>query len=125
MERLPYIDEHVTEVDVNRAETWSTLVREWGGDARRPFFSVDEAIPPRRLALKGHHPFAVYMVVFELAEVGPQRTRVAARTWADFPGMSGKVYRALVIGTGGHRVAVHLMLKRIAAAARRASVAAP
>ena len=60
----------------------------------------------------------MYQLVFELADDGPRRTRLRAVTWADFPGVKGKVYRALVIGTGGHRVVVRLMLKRIAAAAR-------
>ena len=34
------------------------------------------------------------------------------------PGVAGKVYRALVIGSGGHRIVVRRMLKRIAAEAR-------
>ncbi|HEY1441296.1 MAG TPA: hypothetical protein VGF65_10755, partial [Mycobacterium sp.] len=63
--------------------------------------------------------FAVYRWVFELdaAPDDTARTRVRALTWADFPGIHGKIYRALVIGTGGHRVAVRWTLKRIAATA--------
>jgi len=45
------------------------------------------------------------------------RTRLRALTWADFLGIHGKIYRALVIGTGAHRVAVRWTLKRIAATA--------
>src|SRR6202012_3258646 len=57
--------------------------------------------------------------VFDLAPLdASDRTRVRSATWADFPGVHGKIYRALVIGTGGHRVAVRWTLKRIAAAAR-------
>jgi hypothetical protein len=41
--------------------------------------------------------------------------RLRALTFAAFPGLHGKVYRALVIGSGGHRVVVRRMLKRIAA----------
>jgi hypothetical protein len=114
MERLPYIDEHATSVHASRDDTWSALRRVM---AAPPGFVLDEAAPPARLAFKGRHPFAVYRLVFELDELGPQRTRLRALTWAVFPGRRGKVYRALVIGTGGHRVAVNLMLGRIAAAA--------
>jgi Protein of unknown function (DUF2867) len=83
-------------------------------------FVLDEARRPERFALKGRHPFAVYRWVFELdpligVEAG--RTRLRASTWADFPHLHGRVYRAFVIGTGGHRVAVRWTLKRVAAAA--------
>jgi hypothetical protein len=124
MERLPYIDEHAIAVEANREDTWSALLRVLCRDPHDPStvpigFVLDEARPPDRFALKGRHPFAVYRWVFELdsAPDDRPRTRVRALTWADFPGMRGKVYRALVIGTGGHRVAVRWTLKRIAATA--------
>jgi hypothetical protein len=129
MECLPYIDEHVITVDANRADTWSALVRLWCDDphdacrVRSPFFSLEETVPMHRLALVGRHLFAVYRLVFELDDRGPGRTRLAARSWADFPGVPGKVYRAIVIGTGGHRVAVRRLLKHIAAGARARKVA--
>jgi Protein of unknown function (DUF2867) len=121
MERLPYIDEHAITVDANREETWSALLRVMCRDPRDPStvltgFALDEARAPERFALKGRHPFAVYRWVFELDNAAAG-TRVRSATWAAFPGMHGKVYRALVIGTGGHRVAVRRMLKRIAAEA--------
>jgi hypothetical protein len=129
MECLPYIDEHVISVEANRADTWSALLMLWCHDphdasaVRTRFFSLDETVPMHRLALTGRHPFAVYRLVFELDDEGPGRTRLCARTWADFPGFHGKVYRALVIGTGGHRIAVRRLLKRIAAEARARGVA--
>jgi Protein of unknown function (DUF2867) len=121
MERLPYIDEHAITVDANRDETWSALLRVMCHDPHDPTtvptgFALDEARRPERFALKGRHPFAVYRWVFELDEEAPQRTRLRAATWADFPGVHGKIYRTLVIGTGGHRVVVRWTLKRIAAA---------
>jgi hypothetical protein len=121
MERLPYIDEHAITVAANREDTWSALLRVMCRDAGDPTsvptgFVLDEARRPARFALKGRHPFAVYRLVFEL-EPESVGTRVRALTWAAFPGMHGKVYRALVIGTGAHRVVVGMMLKRIAAAA--------
>ena len=123
MERLPYIDEHAITVEANREETWSALLRVMCRDPHDPStvpigFVVDEARAPERFALKGRHPFAVYRLVFELADEAPQRTRLRALTWAAFPGVHGKVYRALVIGTGAHRIAVRGMLKRIAGRAR-------
>ena len=129
MERLPYIDEHAITVDAGRADTWSALLRVMCRDPGDPStvptgFVLDEARPPARFALKGRHPFAVYRWVFELDPlVGTEpagRTRVRAATWAAFPGVHGKIYRALVIGTGGHRAAVRWTLKRIARAAEQA-----
>jgi uncharacterized protein DUF2867 len=121
MERLLYIDEHAITIDANREDTWSALLRVVCRDPHDPStvpigFGLDEARPPERFALKGRHPFAVYRWVFELDTQPAGRTRVRALTWADFPGIHGKTYRALVIGTGAHRVAVRWTLKRIAAA---------
>lgn len=123
MERLPYIDEHAITIEVNRADTWSALLRVMCRDPRDATtvpvgFVLDEARAPARFALKGRHWFAVYRWVFELDDVdGGARTRLRATTWAAFPGIHGKAYRALVIGSGGHRVAVRWVLKRIAAQA--------
>jgi hypothetical protein len=130
MERLPYIDEHAISIDADRAATWSALLRVMCRDPKDPAtvpigFALDEAKPYERFVLKGRHPFSVYRWVFELADDGPDHTRLSAGTWAAFPGVRGKVYRALVIGSGGHRVVVRLMLKRIAAAARPRGAAVP
>jgi Protein of unknown function (DUF2867) len=120
MERLPYIDEHAITIAADRAETWSALLRVMRYDPEVPStipagFALEESRPPERLALKGRHPFAVYRWVFELDAEAPQRTRIRSATWADFPGLHGKIYRALVIGSGGHRVVVRWTLRRIAA----------
>ncbi|MET9029753.1 hypothetical protein ABZW96_29635 [Nocardia sp. NPDC004168] len=80
-------------------------------------FVVDSVAEPHRLALRGQHWFSKYALIFELDEEGPGRTRVRARSYGDFPGLHGRIYRALVVGTGGHRLAVRQMLRRIAAAA--------
>ncbi|WAJ45889.1 DUF2867 domain-containing protein [Mycobacterium sp. Aquia_216] len=125
MERLPYIDEHAITVDANRVDTWSALLRVMCHDPHDPTgvpigFVLDDAQEPERLALKGRHAFAVYRWVFELDPlngIAPSgRTRVRATTWADFPGLHGKIYRALVIGSGAHRVVTRWTLKRVAAA---------
>ncbi|MEE6135500.1 hypothetical protein SKC41_04040 [Mycobacterium sp. 050128] len=124
MERLPYIDEHAITIDANRAVTWSALLCVLCRDPRDPGgvpigFVLDEARAPERLALKGRHLFAVYRWVFELEAEAADRTRMRAITWAAFPGVHGRIYRALVIGTGAHRVVTRGTLKRIAAAALR------
>jgi hypothetical protein len=76
-------------------------------------FRVTAADPGRELALLGRHRFSTYALVFHLEETGEGRTRVRAETWARFPGPAGVVYRALVIGTGGHRVAVRHLLAQV------------
>jgi Protein of unknown function (DUF2867) len=121
MERLPYIDEHAITVDANREETWSALLRVMCRDPRDPStvptgFALDEARAPERFALKGRHPFAVYRWIFELDNAA-HGTRLRSATRAAFPGIHGKVYRTLVIGSGVHRIVVRRMLKRIAAEA--------
>jgi hypothetical protein len=121
MERLPYIDEHAISVGANRDDTWSALLRVMCRDPRDPStvppgFVLDEARAPERFALKGRHPFAIYRWVFELDDLAHD-TRLRSATWAAFPGLHGKVYRALVIGSGGHRVVVRRMLRRVAATA--------
>lgn len=122
MERLPYIDEHAITIDADRADTWSALLRVMCHDpherAAVPIgFVLDEAREPERFALKGRHLFAVYRWVFELDAEAAGRTRVRAATWAAFPGVHGKIYRALVIGTGAHRVVTRRTLKRVATVA--------
>lgn len=122
MERLPYIDEHAITIPANRADTWAALLRVMCREPHDPStvpvgFVLDEARAPARFALKGRHWFAVYRWVFELDELGGGApTRLRSATWAAFPGARGKVYRALVIGTGAHRVLVRWTLKRVAAA---------
>lgn len=122
MKRLPYIDEHATTVDADAATTWAAVLRVLCASPTNPHapfgFRIGETRPRERLVLAGHHPFAVYDWVFELDPITPQRTRVRSQTWADFPGLHGKIYRALVIGSGGHRVAVRWMLRRIATTIR-------
>lgn len=122
MERLPYIDEYAIAVPADRATTWAAVLRAICRDphdpATVPFgFVLEEAAEPQRFALKGRHWFATYRLVFELGDLSNGATRLAAQTWAAFPGFKGRVYRALVIGSGGHRVVVRRMLNRISALA--------
>jgi hypothetical protein len=120
MERLPYIDEHAISVPAAAADTWSAVLRRMCRNPDDPTppvgFRIEEATAPERLALKGRHLFAVYRLVFEL-DSEREGVRLRALTFADFPGPHGRVYRALVIGTGVHRIVVRRMLNRIAAEA--------
>jgi hypothetical protein len=123
MKRLPYIDEHAISISADRAAAWHGLLQVMCRDPRDPAtvpmgFVLGEAVPGERLALKGRHPFSIYQLVFELAGLG-EETQVRAITRAAFPGMHGRIYRALVIGTGGHKIVVRRMLRRIAEAAQR------
>ncbi|QVI22729.1 hypothetical protein KHQ06_06920 [Nocardia tengchongensis] len=122
MERLPYIDEYSRIVTADRAQAWAALLRT---TCKNPDdlttlprgFVLDEADPPNRLVTKGRHWFSRYRLSFRLDEVDPTHTRVTAITHAVFPGIHGRIYRALVIGTRLHRLVVWDLLRRIAVAA--------
>ncbi|OBJ91692.1 hypothetical protein A9W97_12020 [Mycobacterium gordonae] len=119
MKRLPYIDEHAIAIHATPEQVWAALLAKTCRDPADPStvplgFTLEEATPPRRLALKGRHPFAAYRLVYELDPDG-DGVRLRALTFAAFPGWHGKLYRALVIGSGGHRIVVRHLLRRVAA----------
>ncbi|MFE3290841.1 hypothetical protein [Rhodococcus sp. NPDC059234] len=121
MERLPYIDEHARSIDANRDRAWTALLRVMCKDPNDPSaprgFRLDSADAPARLALSGWHWFSRYALIFELDEEDPSHTRIRAQSWAEFPGLHGRIYRALVIGSGGHQVVVRRLLRQVADAA--------
>ena len=100
-----------------------TRVGEWTTQAAIgdtiPGFAVAECEPGRLLTLRGSHRFSRYELRFELDARDPRTVEVHATTSAAFPGGLGKMYRALVIGTGGHRIAVRRMLASVARRAER------
>ena len=119
---LPFIDAHEIVLATDVARAWARLL----AVVSRAFllsgrgFPGREEMPPRALVLSGEHPFAVYVLRFDLEEVpgdggAPTRTLVRATTFARFKGRSGAVYRALVIGTGAHAVIVRRFLASTAA----------
>ena len=138
MGRLPYIDEFATRVDAPAERVWEAITRvlraelkgatplvrvlgatpaarsgDWNGDltgATVPGFAVASADRPQRLELRGRHRFASYALVF-LIDGGSVR----AQTYATVPGVKGRAYRALVIGSGAHGVVTRRLLRRIAA----------
>ncbi|WP_280443608.1 hypothetical protein [Nocardia brasiliensis] len=121
MERLSYIDEHARSIAANRDRVWQALLKVVCKDPADPAtvpagFVLDGANAPSKLALSGQHWFSRYALIFELDEPDANRTRIRARSLANFPGLHGKIYRALVIGSGGHRLVMRRLLRRIEAA---------
>jgi hypothetical protein len=147
---LPHVDVHQVEVGAEPAAAWRAVSDAMGSDpglltrlgARalgcrevvpggpRPLaegstlcgFRVVRAEPPNELALEGSHRFSDYDLTFRVETAGPGRSRIWAATHAHFPGPLGRLYRAAVIGTGGHVLAMRRLLRGIA---RRAERAAP
>jgi len=138
MEQLPFIDEHSQRVDAPADAVWMALLkvlrRRMGGSARIarilgcdpaqgtaefagrpgeavPGFRVVASEPGRRLALRGRHRFANYALTFVV-----DGDRLRAQTHAAFPGVLGRLYRAAVIGSGGHRLVTQRLLRQVARA---------
>jgi hypothetical protein len=143
MTTLPFIDEHSVDVAASPDAVWAALGRTVGQQSRLPVravatvlgtdpraprgdplvlgstipgFRVTAAVRGERIVLSGRHRFSEYELVFELT-ARADGTRLSALTYARFPGPHGRAYRALVIGSGGHRIAVRRMLRGIAGAA--------
>lgn len=131
---LPYVDEHVIRIAVSRELVWTALQRyvltslHLGegnllarilGTEPRAGFEVSESVRAERLTLVGRHPFSRYMLAFELTDVMRGTTQLRAQTYAVFPGVRGRIYRALVIGTHAHLAATRHILRSI----RRQSIA--
>jgi hypothetical protein len=138
---LPFIDEHRERVTAPAADVWaalvtgitrglgtSTLSAVLGTEPRHasggpfatgstlPGFAAAEVVPERLIRLTGRHRFSRYELLFTLTEE-PGGTVLAARSLAEFPGLLGSVYRALVISSGAHRMLVRRLLagvKRVA-----------
>ncbi len=143
MDQLPFIDTHSRRIDAPPELVWTALIATvrrmvprlpdwligaWGlrpatargawdgavkvGD-RMPGFSAAEVLAPERLTLRGSHRFSVYELGFELERSAAGTTMLRATSSAAFPGFKGRVYRALVIESGGHRVAVRRLLASV------------
>ena len=130
---LPYVDTHAVEVAAARGPAWDA-VRRFAertlltpGGVLRPLlgtdppagFEIATTIPRERLELVGRHRFSRYVLAFQLGDGAAGATRIAAETYAEFPGIHGRAYRALVIGTGLHAVATRRMLRAIRQGAER------
>lgn len=120
---LPFVDEHRTHIAQPRPKVWAVLDRYAARSLRLPpplarvlgtnppaGFERGTVVPPERLDLVGRHRFSTYLLRFEL-EDDEGATVLRARTYAAFPGLRGRVYRTLVIGSGGHALSVRRMLR--------------
>jgi hypothetical protein len=147
---LPFIDEHAVEVAASPDRVWEairqTASRSFGGQRAELFarllgaeahprgdpgtpgstivgFRVARAEVPVELALEGEHRFSRYALSFHVEALADDRSRVRAETRAAFPGLHGRAYRALVIGTGGHVLVVNRLLRAVRARAERLQAA--
>ncbi len=139
---LPRIDEHTAIIAASVDETWQALTDSvadtfTGGRAALyarlvgcadtaaspppivegstiPGFIVSQLVPGRTLELTGRHRFSAYRLALRLEPAGPGRTRLSAETCAQFPGLTGGLYRLLVIGTRFHVLAVRRILAGVA-----------
>ena len=135
---LPFVDEHQVLVSAPADAVWRSLTaqvnRSFGGagtvahllgtqprrgagtpldqGATLPGFRVAEAVPGSFARLTGRHRFSRYALTLTLA-ARPDGTLLSARTDAAFPGPHGRLYRALVIGSGAHRLFVRRLLDAV------------
>ena len=137
---LPYIDTHTVTVaaaaeaafdavahTIPRAGSrgaFSLYARLVGCEDGKPFV-VAESRRPAELVLTGRHRFSRYQLAFQFVPDGPSRTVLSAATRAEFPGLGGRLYRAAVIGSGGHRLAMRAMLAELRRRAERGSRSGP
>ena len=144
---LPRIDQHAVVVQAPVSRSWAAVIHVVGvrlsrrtsrvlatalacadrtsiGDpeavgATLPGFRVARSQPLSTWSLEGEHHFARYALSFHLDQVDDARSRVRAESRAAFPGREGTVYRALVIGSRGHVIAVRSILRAIKRHAER------
>lgn len=145
---LPRIDEHSTSIEASPDVVWNALLRvvegsfassttarvarllgcaDVEGSGPRPLaagsafpgFHVAAARPPQELSLAGRHRFSDYALIFRLDDLGEGRSRLRAETRADFPGLRGRAYKAMVIDTRVHVVVTRRLLGAARARAER------
>ncbi len=123
MEPLPFIDSHDITIAAPADEVFRALAAQV---ERTPMlgkrgFPERGSLPPRELALAGQHRFARYSLRFVLSPE-TDGTRVTATTHADFGRGAGRIYRALVIGSGGHAYVVRRFLRQLRASVEKAAL---
>ncbi|HEV2369338.1 MAG TPA: hypothetical protein VGR90_05650 [Acidimicrobiales bacterium] len=146
-ESLPLVDVHSLDVASPPEQVWRALLNVIRGfranraasvaatalgcgDRRStgPFPAVESSMPgfhlvrstaPEEMTLEGEHRFARYRLTFRIQDLGPAGSRLHAESRAEFPGPVGTLYRALVVGSGGHVIAVRQILRLVARTARR------
>jgi hypothetical protein len=141
-EELPHVDQHAVLVEASPEDVWLVLVEtvarafsapasvvatrilgcdqiEVGGPrplaagSTIPGFEVSNATSARELTLVGRHRFSRYALIFRIEVLDANRSRLGAETRAVFPGSTGRLYRAAVIGCGLHGVSVRRLLAAV------------
>jgi hypothetical protein len=127
MEDLPLIDVHSASVAAPPEAVFDALERmgprvgtdpvsrsyaRLVGTEDRGAFHVARSERPSTVVWGGSHRFSRFELVWRIEPRNGQSV-LQAETWAAFPGLGGRLYRAAVIGTGGHRVAMRLLLSSI------------
>ena len=125
---LPYVDEHRTHIAAPKDVVWDALRRyvdsllrerrgSWLGlllgTEPRAGFEIVHAVTGRQLAMAGRHRFSQYRLEFDLSDIPNGETLLGARTYAAFPGVHGRAYRALVIGSRAHVIATRHILRSV------------
>ena len=124
---LPLLDERVAIVDADRDAVWqavrtcagrlsdsphAALGRLLGAEPVSGFRIADE-LEGESVTLEGRHHFASYRLILETYAHGGSSTELRVRSLADFRGASGQVYRALLMGTRGHVLAVRHLIRTV------------
>jgi hypothetical protein len=137
---LPFVDEHGVDVAAAPEVVWDSVRRATEGSFSSPTvrfarllgcepaaasgprplaegstipgFAVARAEPNSELALVGRHRYSEFALVFRLDAAG-EGTRLRAETRARFPGVSGRLYRAAVIGTRAHVLVTMRLLNAV------------
>ncbi|MGH2922847.1 MAG: hypothetical protein ACRDKH_02305, partial [Solirubrobacterales bacterium] len=78
-------------------------------------------IEPAALALEGEHRFSRYGLIWSVEPTRDRKTLLRAETRAEFRGVKGRIYRALVIGTRLHVLAVRRLLGAVKRRAEKAA----
>ena len=147
-EGLPHVDEHSLQIAAGPDTAWEALLRVVEGSFEStptqrmarllgcadvvasgprplaagssfPGFHVELADRPRQLTLVGSHRFSDYALIFRLDDLDGANTRLRAETRAVFPGLKGRVYRSLVIGTRLHVLVTRRLLTAVKQRAER------
>ena len=80
---------------------------------RAPWISRGQVRSADGVGARGRASLPALSPTFRIAPVDSEHCRVAARSSAEFPGLHGMVYRAVVIGSGGHAIGVRNILRSI------------
>jgi hypothetical protein len=145
---LPHVDEHSVSIEASADAVWEALLRVVEGSFASPMssrgarllgcedvaaagprplstgsalpgFHVEAADPQRELVLAGGHYFSDYALIFHLDETSGAGTKLRAETRAAFPGLKGRAYRTMVIGTRLHVLVTRRMIVAVKRRAKR------